>query len=291
MTYRQIHVEIWDDPWFVELDPQEKLLFVYLFSNSRTNAIGLYELTERVMAFETGLPSDMIHDALERFHTDGKAYYEGSWLWVPKLLTRNVNNLGSPKIRAMIERLLKNIPDDCPFKADWLLYFNQVVAPQYHIDTMPHSIDTMSPPQIHSVLWCDCVDPDSVSDLYSVSVSVKGDGEEAKSDDGNALDALLKLRGGAMNPLDVDQVNDLVDEFEKHRQALPRASPGAECSGDRWVKTAILEANAARKGGRVSLNYIKAILDRWRTDGYQAKRGDPEHSVAPDGRTVIKVQP
>ena len=55
MTYRQIHTEIWDDPWFLELESDAKLLFVYLFSNKRTNMIGLYELSPRQMAFETGL--------------------------------------------------------------------------------------------------------------------------------------------------------------------------------------------------------------------------------------------
>lgn len=116
--------------------------------------------------------------------------------------------------------------------------------------------------------------------------------EPDQGESNSALDAYVKIRGGAVNTLDVDQINDLVDECEAHRGTLPPGSPGAEYTGEQWVRIAILEANAARKGGMISLNYIKAILDRWRGEGFQAKRdGDGAASVTPEGRKVIKVQP
>jgi hypothetical protein len=105
-----------------------------------------------------------------------------------------------------------------------------------------------------------------------------------------ALQSWVKVRGGAVNSQDVDDISDLVDEFEQFRQALPRASPGADVSGDTWVNAAILTANAARTEGKmVSLNYIKAILERWRAEGYQAKFGRAPATVNDDGRTVIRV--
>ena len=115
--------------------------------------------------------------------------------------------------------------------------------------------------------------------------------DQIESEQESALDAYVKMRGGAVNPLDPDQIYDLVDEFEKHRLSLPRGSPGTEYDGEQWVKTAIWEANAARNDRLPSLNYIKAILDRWRIQGFQAKRGNATSEKTPDGRTVIKVQP
>lgn len=86
-----------------------------------------------------------------------------------------------------------------------------------------------------------------------------------------AGDLFLKVRGGAVNSLDVDALNDFIQDCEQHRQGLPRGSPGANLSGDDWVKAAILEGNASRHRGKViSLNYIRAILDRWQADGYKA---------------------
>jgi hypothetical protein len=257
MTYRQIHVEIWDDPWVIELPSDHKLLFIYLFSNSRTNAIGLYEIAPRVIGFETGLPTDTIQAALDQFTAMGKVKFCDNWVWVPKLITRNITNMRSPKVQKMIERQIRDIPDSCPFKAEWIQHYNDIICPQYGIDTISVGY---SQSQIPSVPV-----PVPVSDSVSVSESVS----VAES----ALDAYVKIRGGAVNPLDVEQIAALVDELEAHRASLPPGATGSERTGEQWVKDAILEANASRRDGPVNLNYIKAIIDRWRTEGHHAKRG------------------
>lgn len=256
MTYRQIHVEMWDDPWVIELSPADKLLFIYLFSNSRTNPIGLYEISQRVIAFETGLTQDSIGAALASFCNAGKIQYQDNWIWVPKLLSRNINNIRSPQVQAMIKKQVVNIPDSCPFKDEWIRYYNDIIAPQY-------GIDTISIPRQMSQIPSVSVSA-TESDPVSVSESV---------DTISALNAYVKLRGGAVNTLDVDQITDLVNECEQHRASLPAGVPGADQTGDEWVRAAILEGNAARKDGPISLNYIKAILDRWRVAGFQARRG------------------
>ena len=114
--------------------------------------------------------------------------------------------------------------------------------------------------------------------------------ESESEQESTAIGVFLSARGGGINPVEVDLFNDIVDEYEKHRQALPRAAPGADIPGDDWVKAAVLEANASRDGTRsISLNYVKAILDRWRVQGFKAKFNQPEQSTTADGRMVIKV--
>ena len=53
--YRTIDKDTWDDPWFSELIPEAKLLFLYLVTNRRSNPAGCFEITEKAIAFETGL--------------------------------------------------------------------------------------------------------------------------------------------------------------------------------------------------------------------------------------------
>jgi hypothetical protein len=53
--YRTIDCATWDDPWFAELDPQAKLLFLYFLTNRRSTAAGCFEITMRAIAFETGM--------------------------------------------------------------------------------------------------------------------------------------------------------------------------------------------------------------------------------------------
>jgi hypothetical protein len=57
MMYRRLECTTWDDPWFSELPPEAKLLFLYLITNRRTTACGAFEITLRAIAFETGLPN------------------------------------------------------------------------------------------------------------------------------------------------------------------------------------------------------------------------------------------
>jgi len=52
--YRQLHTLIWSDSWFVELEPDLKLLFIYLFSNERVLICGLYELPIRTIFLKPG---------------------------------------------------------------------------------------------------------------------------------------------------------------------------------------------------------------------------------------------
>jgi hypothetical protein len=112
-TFRQIHTRIWDDPWFQDLLPEEKLLFIYLFSNERAALCGLYELSLKTMAFETGLRKDAITLALHRFGQAGKAFWDGRHVWVPNL--RKYNETASEKVQIRIAKELAAIPD-CELK-------------------------------------------------------------------------------------------------------------------------------------------------------------------------------
>jgi len=72
---RSINTAIWSDEWFESLEASDKLLWIYLLTNPRTNMIGIYELpSDKKLSFETGLSFEMIRKAFERFETDKKAY-------------------------------------------------------------------------------------------------------------------------------------------------------------------------------------------------------------------------
>jgi hypothetical protein len=116
-VYRQIHTRIWQDAWFLDLLPEEKLLFVYTFSNEHSTLCGLYELPLKTMAFETGLRTDAITLTLHRFGEAGKVLYAPPYIWVPNL--RKYNENGSPKVAAMIQAQLADIPD-CELKRRYL---------------------------------------------------------------------------------------------------------------------------------------------------------------------------
>ena len=121
-NYRQIHVSIWKDEWFLDLEPQAKLLFIYLFSNESTSLAGIYKLPIKVIEFETGLDLQYIIDTLSEFELMGKVHYQDGIVWVVKM--RRYHETKSPKVLKRINDDIASIPD-CPLKIQY----------QYSMDT------------------------------------------------------------------------------------------------------------------------------------------------------------
>lgn len=132
MAYRQIHTHIWKDEWFLDLEPAEKLLFVYLFSNDNTTLAGIYKISLKVIAFETGLDISFIKNCLDKFQDAGKAVYLDGVMWVINLMRYNAAT-NSPKVKACIIKELNAIPD-CELKTR---YLTSEIGYRYHIDTLP----------------------------------------------------------------------------------------------------------------------------------------------------------
>lgn len=79
-TSRVVNTHFWRDTYVIDLDPSEKLLFMYFLTNPNTNLSGIYEISLRQAAFDTGIDKDMIEKILRRFCEDGKMFYQNGWL-------------------------------------------------------------------------------------------------------------------------------------------------------------------------------------------------------------------
>jgi hypothetical protein len=142
-NYRQIHTKIWKDGWFINLSPEEKLLFIYLFSNERACLAGIYELPLCVIAFETGLTEERVRDCLDAFAKAEKAFYENGVVWIVNLIRYNAHSLTNPKIRGNIESSLEEVPN-CPLKKAWVEHYNQMVPEEQQIDSHSGDADRVS---------------------------------------------------------------------------------------------------------------------------------------------------
>lgn len=66
--FRMVHTEFWDDPKVVEeMTPEDKYFFLYLLTNANTTQIGIYQITKKQMAFDTGYSLESINALLDRF--------------------------------------------------------------------------------------------------------------------------------------------------------------------------------------------------------------------------------
>jgi len=62
--FRAIHVKIWDDPDFWELDPDEKLVFIFLCTNSATTESGVYPISPSIIAAKTKVETERVKEIL-----------------------------------------------------------------------------------------------------------------------------------------------------------------------------------------------------------------------------------
>lgn len=120
--YRQIHTHIWEDNWFVDLEPKAKLLFIWLFSNNRTSVSGLYEISIPVASFQTGLSRDEITDIFLQFEKAGKMMWLAGWIWVKNL--RKYNDSHTPNAYKRIMADVNCLPAG-ELKDAYLSYYQQ----------------------------------------------------------------------------------------------------------------------------------------------------------------------
>jgi len=131
-SFRQLHTSIWKDSWFLELEPDEKFLFIYLFGNESTSLSGIYKLPHKVIAFETGLDRQRIDEILDKFARDGKVFCEDDIIWIVNM--RKFHETKSNTVQTRINRDVQDIPD-CELKRKYIAYHAQNIPYRYPIDT------------------------------------------------------------------------------------------------------------------------------------------------------------
>lgn len=105
---RYIDTKFWDDPYITELKPEEKFLFIYFITNPLTNICGIYEISIKRMAFDTGIKEEIILKILEKFEKDKKIKHENGYIAIKSFIKHQKEN---PKIRAGISYELKTKPE------------------------------------------------------------------------------------------------------------------------------------------------------------------------------------
>lgn len=125
-TYRQIHTHIWDDPDFETLSPYAKLIFIYGFSNRHRNEAGLYTITIRKLAFETGLSQEDAGAAIKEIEAKGMWQYDwdNQVLWIKNAIRYQTV---TEKNLTAIKRDIATI--NSPLVAEFEEYYKDLLSP------------------------------------------------------------------------------------------------------------------------------------------------------------------
>lgn len=131
-TQRYINTSFWDDSWVQELDPSEKLLYIYLLTNPLSNIAGIMELSVKRICFDTGFNADTINRILLKFEKVEKVYKYDNYIILKNFPKHQ--NLESEKILKGIVDIIKKLPEDV---------FNYLIKIDYQLD-IKGAFDTLS---------------------------------------------------------------------------------------------------------------------------------------------------
>ena len=105
---RYINTRFWQDNYISNLDPSEKLLFLYCLTSPSTNISGAYEIPLKIIAADTGYDKDMILKIFARFEKDDKIIYKDGWLFIVNFIKHQSSK--SSKVQIGITENLKDAP-------------------------------------------------------------------------------------------------------------------------------------------------------------------------------------
>jgi len=77
---RSVSTAFWSDPFIEDLTPSQKLLFLYLITNEKTNMLGIYEASSKKIAFETGIPLLSVQKDLAFLEKAGKVKHVNNFI-------------------------------------------------------------------------------------------------------------------------------------------------------------------------------------------------------------------
>ena len=114
---RYVSTSFWDDEWVQSLNFTEKGLYLYFLTNPLTNIAGVYKISNRRIAFDTGLQESQLEEIMEKFSTAHKAYRKGEYLVFPSWPSHQ--NYQNAKIYRGIKKILTELsPEMISFLAD-----------------------------------------------------------------------------------------------------------------------------------------------------------------------------
>lgn len=110
---RSLSTSFWSDPYIEELTPNQKLLFIYLITNEKTNMLGIYESSIRKMSFETGIEKGEVLKALKRFESDNKVKYQSNYVILVNYM--KYQNYNTNMMKSAID-VYNNLPNELKIK-------------------------------------------------------------------------------------------------------------------------------------------------------------------------------
>ena len=105
---RYINTDFWRDEYIEDLDPLERYLYIYFLTNPLTNIAGIYKISIKRVAFETGLEKEMVIKIIKRFEKANKIAFIEGYIIIKNFIKHQKVN---PNIQKGIDEILNKLPE------------------------------------------------------------------------------------------------------------------------------------------------------------------------------------
>jgi hypothetical protein len=110
-TQRYISSSFWSYDWVNSLSVKEKLIYMHLLTNERTNIAGVYRMTIKRIKDDTGIEREEIVSTLDKFASAKKAFYYKEYIIIHKC-PRHQRIGEREELRLAIVAVIKSLPDE-----------------------------------------------------------------------------------------------------------------------------------------------------------------------------------
>lgn len=116
---RYVSTSFWEDSYILDLETNEKLLFIYFITNALTNICWIYEIPIKRMEFDTWLRKDQVLKIIDKFSKSNKIFYIDWRLYIKNF--QKHQNIDNSKIKIWIDNGLQWIPQNIKDKI-WAIH-------------------------------------------------------------------------------------------------------------------------------------------------------------------------
>lgn len=151
MAFRTIDTDIWSNAWFYDLKPAQKVMYIFLFSNSMVSNIGVLEVSRKQFASTTGVSLPTANKFLAELEEDGQVVVDGRLILLTKFIAKQTHFGGKDTEANKNDNLVKNLRNlwaACP--SEKFKRILQETYPNLFAETQESSDEKASPYQAPS---------------------------------------------------------------------------------------------------------------------------------------------
>lgn len=108
-TRRYINVRTWSENWFETLSASEKLVWIYLNTNSSTNMLGVYSMTVRRIAYECHISEPAARRNIKKLEDIKKLIYSDGYIILIDWMAQQAMN---PSMRIAAQKEYDKLPEE-----------------------------------------------------------------------------------------------------------------------------------------------------------------------------------